>query len=275
MDWDGDGALDLLGQSPSRLHVWRQANRAFDDGARRSFPLPVAADRDRRLDASYSSHAVDLNGDRRVDCVIFAGDKRSDDIRTQSLVFVQGAGRGDAGQTVDAPLFGPRGRPQDLLIFAGFVATVRFEFVDADALPDMVVTAVRPDLIDQLRAVSSESIDAELFVYLNRRGSFARRPDLAWRMSLPLQRFHATARFIGDLTGDGTSELMVRDDPKRLRVLMVRAARGGEGLDVIEKPLWELPVHEDAEIDVLPAPARGTAELFVVERGQVLAVRFR
>jgi hypothetical protein len=273
LDWDGDGDLDLLGQTPSRLHVWTQANGAFVDAERQAFELPVAADRDRKLDASYSSHAVDLNGDSKADCVIFAGDKRSNDIRTQSLVFVQGAGKGEAAQTADAPLFGPRGLPQDLLVFAGFVATVRFAAVDGDALPDMIVSAVRPDLIDQLRAVSSEAIDTDLFVYLNRNGRFARRPDLAWRMSLPLKDFHATARFVGDLSGDGVSELMVRDEPGRLRVLMVRAGRGGE-LSVIERPLWELALHESAEVNVERPSTRGKAELIVIERGQVMHVRF-
>ena len=88
------------------------------------------------------------------DCLpIVAGDRRSDSVRTQGLFFVQ-----DPAAEADAPpLFGNKGRPQDLLVFAGFVADVDFEDIDADGLRDLVVASVRPDLLDQLRSTGLDT----------------------------------------------------------------------------------------------------------------------
>lgn len=274
VDWDADGDLDLLAQTQTGLHVFVQADRGFRPPL--SQRLPVEADRDRRLDASYSSHAIDLNADRRVDCVVFAGDSKKSEVRTQALVYVQGAGRGDSAQTPEAPLFGPRGRPQDLLVFAGFVVRPDFVDVDGDGVLDLVISGVRPDLIDQLRSISSESIEADLFVYRGTGRGFSRQPDLAHTLNVPLERFEPTARFVGDLTGDGTSELLLRDDPERLRVLMVRPPRGGKGpFEVIERPLFELRIHERASIELASGPVARLSDLLVLERSQVQHVRFR
>lgn len=275
IDWNGDRRLDLLAQTAAELHVWVQGPEGFADAERRAYPLPVEADRDRRLDASYSSHAVELSGDSRADCVIFAGDSQKGDVRTQALVFLQGVGRGDAAQTSAAPLFGPRGRPQDLLVFAGFVVRPDFVDVDGDQRPDLVISGVRPDLIDQLRSISSESIEADLFVYRNQGTSFARRPDLSSKINVPLEQFEPMARFVGDLTGDGTSELLLRDDPESLRLLMVRRERNGGALAVVERPLWELAVRDHARVLRQSLPGRAVADLLVIERSQVLHVRFR
>jgi hypothetical protein len=274
IDWDGDRDLDLLAQTRTGLHVFPQERgRAF--GERRSFPLPVEADRNRRLDASYSAHAIDLNGDSRADCVILAGDSMKSEVRTQTLVFVQGAGRGDAAQTPEAPLFGPRGRPQDLLVFAGFVVRPDFVDVDGDGLLDLAISGVRPDLIDQLRSISSQSIEADLFVYRGRGDGFSRQPDLALTLAVPIEQFEPTARFLGDVTGDRISELLLRDDPERLRLMMVRAGRGEGQLSVIERPLWELKLDEDARVRVQAVPGRALPDVLVIERSQVQHVRFR
>jgi hypothetical protein len=275
IDWNGDRRLDLLAQTAAELLVWVQGPEGFSEAEGLAYPLPVEADRDRRLDASYSSHAVELSGDSRADCVIFAGDNQKGDVRTQALVFLQGAGRGDAAQTSAAPLFGPRGRPQDLLVFAGFVVRPDFVDVDGDRRPDLVISGIRPDLIDQLRSISSESIQADLFVYKNQGSSFARRPDLSSKIDVPLEQFEPMARFIGDLTGDGTSELLLRDDPEALRLLMVRRERNGGALSVVERPLWQLAVRDHARVLRQATPGRAVADLLVVERSQVQHVRFQ
>ena len=275
VDWNGDRRLDLLAQTAAELHVWVQGPDGFSEQERHAYPLPVPADRDRRLDPSYSSHAVELTGDSRADCVIFAGDSQKGDVRTQALVFLQGAGRGDAAQTSAAPLFGPRGRPQDLLVFAGFVVRPDFVDVDGDRRPDLVISGVRPDLIDQLRSISSESIEADLFVYKNQGSSFARRADLSFKLNVPLEQFEPMARFIGDVTGDGTSELLLRDDPESLRLMMIRRERDGGALAVVERPLWELAVRDHARVLRQAMPGRALPDLVVVERSQVLHVRFR
>ncbi len=272
-DWDGDGRLDLLAQTSERLHVWTQGpSAAFAEAPSASFVLPVEADRGRRLDASYSAHVLDLDGDRRTDCAIFAGDSRAKDVRTQMLAFLSGAQGARARAGDPANLFGERGVPQDVLVLAGFVAASDFTDLDADGLPEMVARTVRPDLIDQLRSAASETIDADLHVYRNLGGRLARRPALSWRTTFALKSFMPVVSFVGDVTGDGLSELVVRDQPDRVRLLRLRAQR--DGWTLVERPLWEFSLDPKADLRELRAPGRAVRELVLLEPARVVFARF-
>ena len=68
----------------------------------------------------------------------------------------------------------------------------------------------------------------------------------------------------------------MRDEPKKLRLLMLRAAgaRDKSTWSLIEKPLWELDVAEKSQVFVLAAGGGEKTALFVVENSQVLWVRF-
>ncbi len=269
-DWDGDGKLDLIAQGQARLYVWRQQTAAsFARAPDFSLELPVESDAARRFDASYSAHVVEIDGDRRADYMVFAGDKRSEDVRAQGLVFTQ------AAIQQGPPLFGEKGRPADLLVFGGFVSSPRFRDIDGDGRVDLTLRAVRPDLLDQLRSATSESIDAELYVYRNQGGRFSRQPDLVWRHSIPITRFQLTSEFCGDLSGDGLSELIVRDKPEELRVLMLRAAGRGGALSVLERPLWKLALDPKADVRLVPATRTTKPRLLVIEPNQVLHVSFK
>ncbi|MBK7642150.1 MAG: VCBS repeat-containing protein [Planctomycetes bacterium] len=273
-DFDADGRIDLLAQGNTQLYVWLQkVDGSFTSAPSCSYPLPVPVDRERELDASYSAHALDTALDGRADVAIFAGDKRSSDVRTQLLLFVQGAGRGAAQQTPEAPLFGPKNLPQQLLVFGGFVAGASFEDLDGDRKPDLFVRAVRPDLIDQLRSASSETLDADVYVYRNENGLFAKRPDLSWRVNIPIKDFDLTLSFVGDVNGDGRSDLLVRDRPERLRVLPLLRTR--EGLEFGETPLFELSLDPAAKIRIVRQPGRRVADVFVLADDQVQCLRFR
>ncbi|MFN0008193.1 MAG: FG-GAP repeat domain-containing protein [Planctomycetota bacterium] len=273
LDYDADGRLDLLAQGSGRLYVWPQpAGGAFAADPGFAFPLPVPVDRERELDASYSAHALDTAMDGRADVAIFAGDKRSSDVRTQLLLFVQGAGRGEAQTTAQAPLFGPRNLPHQLLVLGGFVAGASFEDLDGDRRPDLFVRAVRPDLIDQLRSASTESIDADVYVYRNENGFFAKRPSVSWRVNIPIKDFDLTLSFVGDVDGDGLADLLVRDRPERLRVLPLRRTR--EGLALGETPLFEMSVDPRARIHVARRAGKRGADVLAVVRDQVQCLRF-
>jgi len=273
LDFDADGRLDLLAQGSTRLYVWTQPEGgAFAAKPRFAFPLPVPVDRERELDASYSAHALDTAADGRADVAIFAGDKRSSDVRTQLLLFVQGAGRGEAKTTAEAPLFGPRNLPHQLLVLGGFVAGASFGDLDGDRRPDLFVRAVRPDLIDQLRSASTETIDADVYVYRNEDGFFAKRPSVSWRVNIPIKDFDLTLSFIGDVDGDGLSDLLVRDRPERLRVLPLRRTR--EGLALGEAPVFEMSVDPRARIQIARRSGRRAADVLAVVRDQVQCLRF-
>ncbi|MCZ6785605.1 MAG: VCBS repeat-containing protein, partial [Planctomycetota bacterium] len=230
-------------------------------------------DRDRKLDVSFSAHAVDLNLDRRVDCIIFTGDQRAKDVRTQVQVFLQGT----RGKDSNSPLFGTEGLPDQLLVLKGFAGNPRFDDVDGNGYPDLLVGTLRPDLIDTLRAAGGKHVRAELHVFLNRDGRFGRRPDLTYRTnvqasSLRVRRPVLMARFFGDVTGDGVSDLLLRDEADSLKVLMTRRTR--KGLSIHSRALWTLTIDRHATVR-LPAARRGrTPEILVLERSQILRVRF-
>ena len=158
-------------------------------------------------------------------------------------------------------------------MLAGFVGSVTFDRVDADGLPDLVVRGVRPDLIDQIRSASSESIEVDFYVYLNQRGAFPKRPDVTWTVTVALRNFDLTLRFVGDVNGDRMSELLVRDTPERLR--LVGLGRRREGLEVLpQAPLFELEIDPEAIIRIRPRGAGLAADVMAVEEQKVWFVRF-
>jgi hypothetical protein len=272
-DFDGDGRVDVQAQGERTLWIWPQgADGSFGVAPARAFPLPVPADRERRLDASYSAHVLDSDRDGRSDVVILAGDKRSEDVRTQLLLFLHGVGRGAAAKTDAAPLFGPKGLPQQLLVLGGFGIGSYFEDVDSDGRPEFFVRTVRPDLIDQLRSASSESVDADVLIYRNENGELSKKPALSWRVPVPIRDFDLTLRLVGDLDGDRMADLAVRSEPERLRFLAIRRAKDGWQLD--PRPLYESAIRKDARILLLARSDRAASDVAVLEGPQVLLVRF-
>lgn len=271
VDWNGDGRVDVLAQTTESLLVWIQAGgfRAAPDVV---VPLPLEVDRRRLLDVSYAALTSDLDGDRRADYVLVAGDQDADEPRAQVALYT----RAPAGEETGTPLFGERGVPSQLLIVAGVAGSPELVDVDGDGLADLVLGAVRFDALDALRAATGSTIDAELYVYLNRRGRFSKRPDMTGVIAIEARglrraRSGNVAQLLGDVTGDGVSELLVRDDPERVRLLMVRRTR--EGLALVDRPLWETVVDDEADLYVSP-PGDGPPELAVVSGHEVLHVRF-
>jgi hypothetical protein len=270
VDWDADSDLDLVAHTAEDVLVWENLGGGpggFEAEPTLRLKAPVVRDEGRMLDVSFSAHTVELDGDGRIDCVIFAGDKRSKDVRTQGLVFLRGP------EPEEAPLFGAEGVPSQVLVLAGFVASPRFPDVDGDGLDDLVVTVLRPDLIDAVRAASTERIDAQLYVYLNQGGRFSRKPDLEHSLSFSADSSEYAVRFVSDVDGNGLLDLFVRDDvgDGRGRLSVRRTRRERERLTIVEKPLWELTVGEDARL-VFPERDAVNKGILVIEEEQVLCV---
>ncbi len=275
VDFDGDGDLDVWSLTSRVLSLWLQ-----EKGGR--FPehpfqgvSPVTIDRRRRFDPSFSSHALDLDQDGRGDCVFLAGDQRSEELRTQILVFLQGKGRGASAQSDASPLFGARGIPQQLLVLAGIAGSPRFVDVDGDGALDLVVTAVEPDLLDQMRSRGEGRIEAEMYVYRSQKGQLSKRPDWTRTIRVPEQglrraRGSLTARFVADCTGDGVRELLLRESAEKVELFMLRR-RGGE-LTLIDRPLWTMRVDEEARLELVERP--GGSRLLILETNLVHHVRW-
>jgi hypothetical protein len=273
VDWDGDGRLDMMCMSADRVFVFPQNPPGhFSDERRIDLKNPVVADRDRELDVSFSARVLDLDGDHRADCVIFAGDKHSKDARTQALVFLQAPASDAKSSAPSDPLFGPEGVPSEVIVFGGLARALGLQDVDGDGRPDLLVGAIQPDLIDALRAASTERIDAELYVYRNEGHGFSKRPALTRKLSLPASNTSFSLDFVGDLTGDGMSEMLVREEKDRLRLYATR--RGRDGWSVVDRPLWEVAVDPSSEL-LLPESRVGMREVFVLEEQQILCVSLR
>jgi len=268
LDWDGDGDLDAAFLTRDHLRVFVQEPRGSFGANPVRVKNPVAVDRQRQLDVSYSARALDLDQDRRFDCVISAGDKRSEDVRTQILVFLQRAVR--AGEE---PLFGGKGLPAQVLVLDGFARPLAIEDVDGDGLEDLVAGSIRPNLIDGIRAAASERIDAEIYVYRNTKTGFSKRPDLSHTLSIQAGGLDFTARFLGDLTGDGMAEFVERADKDKLRLHLVRKSR--EGWTLVEKPLFEMVLHEEARVMLPDRVGPSSSDLFVLEKGALRCASFR
>ena len=272
LDFDGDGDVDILGRTSHHVLVWSQtAPGKFSPAPTHTFDAPVVTDRRRALDFAYGTHFLDLDTNRRADAVVLASDLRSDDPRTQILVFVNGKSR---GATKELPLFGPEGLPRQLMVIVGFAGSPRFDDVDGDGRPDLVVGSVRPELIDDIGTKDDDRIPSEFYVFRNAGDQFERPPMITFRRRIEAGSLRSSGRklvvrFFADLTGDGVKELVVRDKAERLRFHLVR--KGRKGVQVLDDPLWELKIDEDAEVEVVD---NGPPALLLLESNQVTEVSF-
>ena len=253
VDFDGDRDLDIIARGPEKLFVFLQGTGGqFSSSPDLTLTTPLVADRSRAVDISYSSHFLDLDGDRLCDCVTLGGDQDADKARTQVLTYLQKRGRGDTAKSKAAPLFGPKGLPQQLILLLGFAGQTHFSDVDGDGRPDLVVATLRPDLIDILGSKGKEKIEIELLVYLNRKGTFSKQPDFRRSLKIKVAGFknistRKLARFFGDLTKDGTAELLVQDRPEKLNVFLTKKNRDGT-IQVFDRPLATFEMHEKAHV---------------------------
>jgi hypothetical protein len=275
-DWDADGRPDILLRTAEKLHVWIQRPTGFLPAPSASYPIPVVLDKERMLDISHSAHVIDLNRDRRADCVFIVGNASAEDIRAQLLVYVQGAGgKGPRATTPEAPLFGPRGFPQQLIGLGGFVAAPSFSDVNQDGYPDLALATFEPDLIDAIRSRGG-NLDLGFSVFMNEAGTLSSRASLQTTITLKARsiergREFLQARFVGDLNRDGMRDLLVQDDPQQIRILPL-LRRGGQ-LSLGTESLWSLTLPSEAKLYFVDDRSSGS-ELFFLGRRDSIHVRF-
>ena len=130
--------------------------------------------------------------------------------------------------------------------------------------------------MDQITSGGKQSVEVDSYVYLNKGGRFSRRPNLAHRETLDGEVLRSSgdrlaARFLGDVTGDRVSDILVRDRPERVRVMMVK--KQGDTLSILPKPIWEMRIGAKARIEYLTGRPKRPGFL-VLEKNQILLVTF-
>ncbi len=262
-DWDGDGDLDLALLSREHLAVHLQAQpREFAAEPDLVLDSPVERDRRRTFDPSFAAHAVDLDGDRKSDCLFLAKDLDAKEVRTQILVYTQAGGE----------MFGDEGVPQELLVLAGFTGDARTPDVDGDGRHDLVVTSFRPDTLDAVRSAAGGALDLELVVFLRSDSGFARRPSLSATIAMPLEDEPIAPVFLGDVDSDGLADLLVNDAAGRLRVRLLR--RRGDRLELAPGAAIDIPIAKGAEAWTAPDTGSMPAEIVAVSEHEVVHVGF-
>ena len=252
LDFDGDRRLDLVAQTDASLLVWRQQAGSMSDPVGLASPVPF--DERRSLDVSYASMIADLNGDGAADWILTAGDQRSSDSRTQVLIHLQ--------KTEDEAKDGLfSDQPDGVLVLDGFLFERELLDLDQDGDLDLVLGAVRPDLLSKL-STDSDRVDLELYAYRNQAGQFDRRPYLVQKVSLKTGGNRGLVRLVSDATGDGIGELLLRDAPESLQLIGFRA--GKQRLEPYPRPLWKRSVEQTAILEVRRG-AFGEADLVVLQ----------
>jgi len=191
VDWDGDGDLDLLTQLVHHMVVWKAGSAGQFPPRRRSRwrcrSTPTARACSTR---PTGSHAVDLDGDKRADCVVFAATSAPTTC-ARRVCSSRRARRSERAAVRRGRQAARRARIRRLHHQPAVRGHRR------DGLPDLTLRAVRPDLIDQLRSATSRSIEADLFVYRNVKGTFRASPT--WCVGTTrsrVERFELSSEFL-------------------------------------------------------------------------------
>lgn len=271
--WNGDRYHDVLTQTSKHLHVWQQGtDEAFQAKPHLSLELPKDEKRDTGIDMSANQYVLDLNGDQRSDFVMFSRDLNSKKVFTQILIYLN-----HTNSDKEPALFGAEGIPQQLLKIAGLPSNAQWEDVNCDGYPDLSFVTFRPDLLDQAKTLASRSIEFQFLSFINRAGSFSRRPDLSQAMHMSLQEQGRSqsdqGRFFVDFNDDGLLDLLVRDQDEHIGLRLLRKTKNG--MQIEKTHVWDMSISAKARIVYEKTQDKGNPVLLMVEPSQITWVRFQ
>lgn len=272
-DFNGDGRSDIVTQTDETLYVWRQGDAdVLPNEPHLSLKLPVATDAKKRYDPSRAQHVLDLNGDQCCDFILLTRDRDAKKLFTQILVYLN-----PGSSPAQGSLFGTEGIPAQLIKVAGLPGKAQLVDINSDGSPDLSFVLFRPDLLDQVKTVTSKSIKLQFLAYFNTGGRFSRTPDITEEVTVSLQDEGVSnfepGRFLVDFDGDGLLDVLVSDKKNHVALRLLRQTR--RGIRIAQAPVWEMTLPDHARLITVTEASEEKSSLLVVSPGQIDHVRFK
>ena len=247
MDYDHDGRMDLVFWNVDHFDVYRQDARGMFSTAAETFTVDIPFDTDGAYSIAFDFKGEnmfslifgfrkntkrrvlhtfqDLNGDGVSDLVIHSLEGRS--LGSQRSLYEVHFGT----PTPDGIVFTeevsrtirPRGTAGGLQPWG--YSSQRFQDIDGDSKTDILFKDVQTGLVGMSRAMLGKSIAIDLEFYHNRNGAYPNKPTTKRKIRPNLDIFETDRVFfpvvlLGDVNGDGRSDLLVGENWKELHVFL-------------------------------------------------------
>lgn len=255
VDFDGDGARDVVAMRNERL--WRWGTRPEVAARATEYPLPLPEDRLTLFDPAFDVQLADVDGDRDADLLLTTSATRSGEVEVRIDLFVNQGGTAPWSE-----------RAQGRLRVQTLARPGQLVDVDGDGQLDLVATTLRTDRLRALASSGPTSLEAQLNVYRGAKARFQVPAALVHVLQLPAGKGRPTVPFLHVLPGTAGAPgaLLVRSED---RVLLQPIERDGDSLRLGE-PTWQLPIPAAARLS-LPAP--NARELLVLDQNEAWFVR--
>ena len=247
MDYDQDGRSDLVFWNTDHFDVHRQDPNGMFSPVAETFTIDIPFDTDGAYSIAFAFSGEnmfslmfgfrkntkltvlhtfqDMNGDGVADMVIHALEGRS--LGKQRSRYEVHFGTSTPEGTVFAPdvsiTIQPRGTAGGLQPW-GYSAQWLQDF-DGDGKTDILFTDVQTGLIGMSRAMLGNSISIDLVFYRMEDGTYPDKPTTTRKIRPAFDPFDKTRGFfpatlLGDVNGDGRSDLLVGKNWKALHVFL-------------------------------------------------------
>jgi|GEM_PF-3271029 len=272
-DFDGDGRLDLLGLAGRDFVAFLgKGKEGFDLKPSFRMPLPfLESDVDEPEEDLFEGKRVfleEVNGDGRVDLVAVRTQGKVglfSSIRTRVELFL---GRKDAFY----PDF-----PDRLLTVPGVATRLRFPDLDGDGLADLVVPAVRTDILSGIKTAAVKEVTVTYTIFpCGSGGLWERSPGFSESVEVPVAGLEKgaavpVAAFGGDFDGDGRRDRLVFEKGE----LRIHRGIPGTRFRFSEEPFRQVKAEVSNDFRVEDLDGDGLSDLLFFHADKVTVVLSR